>query len=306
MDVEVTAHQRLRFADGAPVRAASAVVPFGDGQLVVSDDGTHAAWFRGGSDATRVRLLPPVERHEEFDEKSGTKHLKPDLETACQVFPQGGAAVLAMGSGSSPRRMRWCLLRLVGTTPDVVVGDMEPVYAAVAGALSIELDQLNLEGACIVGRSLRWFHRGLPSAGLPSASVDLDLDEVLAAASGAVGAADVGVRNPVHYDLGSVDAVGLAITDVVALPDGDLLACAAAEDSPNPRDDGPVRATALARMRMGRVVDVVRLPDREGRVLKVEGLMVVDVDDTRVRLLAVTDVDDPDAASWAATLDVRL
>lgn len=306
MDVEVSGAERLVFGDGSPVRAASAVVRLGDGRLVVSDDTTHAAWFRPGAGATRVRLLPPVDGHESFDEESGTKHLKPDLETACEVSVAGAPAVLVMGSGSSPQRMRWCLLRLVGATPDVVVGDMEPVYAAVAGALSIELDQLNLEGACIVGRSLRWFHRGLPSAGLPSASVDLDLDEVLAAASGAVGAADVGVRNPVHYDLGSVDAVGLAITDVVALPDGDLLACAAAEDSPNPRDDGPVRATALARMRMGRVVDVVRLPDREGRVLKVEGLMVVDVDDTRVRLLAVTDVDDPDAASWAATLDVRL
>ena len=306
MDVEVSAHHRLRFADGAPVRAASAVAPFGDGHLVVSDDGTHAAWFRGGSDATRVRLLPPVEQHEEFDEESGTKHLKPDLETACQVFPEGGAAVLAMGSGSSPRRMRWCLLRLVGGTPDVVVSDMDAVYAAVAGALGVELDRLNLEGACIVGRSLRWFHRGLPSAGLPSASVDLDLDEVLAAANGAMGAADLEVGNPVHYDLGSVDAVGLAITDVVALPDGDLLACAAAEDSPHPRDDGPVIATALARIRADRVVEVVALPEHEGRVLKIEGLVVQGVRDRRVGLYAVTDVDDPEAASWAATLRVRL
>ena len=105
-----------------------------------------------------------------------------------------------------------------------------------------------------------------------------------------------------------MDGVGLAITDVVALPGGDLLACAAAEDSPNPRDDGPVTATALAASarRPGRRRSC-RLPDLDGRILKVEGLMVLDVDAASARrLFVVTDVDDPDAASWAATLRVRL
>src|SRR5918995_1543209 len=106
MDVEVLGAERLRFGDGAPVRAASAVVPFGDGHLVVSDDTTHAAWFRPRAAARGVRLLPPVEGHEVFEEESGTKHLKPDLETACRVDVDGAPAVLVMGSGSSPRRMR--------------------------------------------------------------------------------------------------------------------------------------------------------------------------------------------------------
>ena len=157
---------------------------------------------------------------------------------------------------------------------------MAQVYAAAAAALDVDLDALNLEGACVVGRSLRWFHRGLPSAGLPSGSVDLDLDAVWSAALGEVDAADLRVTRPRHYDLGSVDGVGLAITDVVALPGGDLLACAAAEDSPNPRDDGPVTATALARLRGDRVDAVVRLPDLDGKILKVEGLMVLDADET--------------------------
>ncbi|RYC14741.1 DUF6910 family protein [Nocardioides zhouii] len=305
MDVEVLGAQRLRFADGSPVRAASAVVPFGDGHLVVSDDTTHAAWFRPGTAATRVRLLPPVDGHELFDEESGTKHLKPDLETACRVSVDGAPAVLVMGSGSSPRRMRWCLLRLDGGKAEVVVADMAEVYASVAAALGIDPDQLNLEGACVVGGSLRWFHRGLPAAGLPSASIDLDVEAAVAAARGGE-AADLRVTRPVHYDLGSVAGVGLAVTDVVALPDGDILACAAAEDSPNPRDDGPVTATALARIRGDRVVEVVPLPTLDGAVLKVEGLMVLDHDDRATTLFVVIDVDDPEAASWSATLHVRL
>jgi hypothetical protein len=43
VDVRVEGVERLQFADGSPVRAASAVVPFGAGSLVVQDDATHAA-----------------------------------------------------------------------------------------------------------------------------------------------------------------------------------------------------------------------------------------------------------------------
>ena len=304
MDVEVLAADRLRFRDGSPVRAASAVVAFGDGHLVVSDDTTHAAWFRDGT-ATPVRLLPPVDGHEQFDEASGTKHLKPDLETALQVEVGGSPAVLVMGSGSSPARMRWCLLGLEDGRPTPVVADMAPVYDAVATALGVDLDLLNVEGGCLVGHTLRWFHRGLPSAGLPSASVDLDPTTAVAAVLGHCESAEVRVTRPVRYDIGEVDGVGLAITDVVALPGGDLIASAAAEDSPNPRDDGPVVASALARIRGDRVVEVRPLPELDGHVIKVEGLMLLGADESGRTLLAVTDVDDPDAASWAIRLRVR-
>jgi hypothetical protein len=304
MDVEVLSAERLRLPDGSPVRAASAVVPFGDGHLVVSDDSTVAAWFRDGT-ATPVRLLPPVDGHDLFEEASGTKHLKPDLETACQVRVQGASAALVMGSGSSPARMRWCLLRLADGRPTAVVADMAPLYAAVAAALAVGVELLNLEGACIVGDTLRWFHRGLPSAGFLSASVDLDVATALAAALGERPSTDVSVSRPVHYDLGEAQGVGLAITDVVGLSGGDLIASAAAEDSPNPRDDGPVVASALARIRADRVLEVVPLPTLDGSVIKVEGLMVLDAGEGHTTLLAVTDVDDPQAASWGTTLRVH-
>lgn len=299
MDVEVLSAERLRFGDGSPVRAASAVVPLGEGHLVVSDDATEAAWFVGGA-ATRVRLVPAVDGHDVFDEPAGTKHLKPDLEAACQVEVGGSPAVLVMGSGSSPARMRWCLVRLEDGQPRVVVADTAPVYAAVATALAIDSDLLNLEGACLDGGMLRWFHRGLPSA-----SVTIDTSTALAAVVGGRTAADVTVTNPVHYDLGAVGGVGLAITDVVALPGGDIIASAAAEDSPNPRDDGPVVASALALIRGDRVLEVVALPELDGRVIKIEGMMVLDANEKQTTMLAVTDDDDPAAASWATRLLVR-
>jgi hypothetical protein len=304
MEIEVLGREQLRFRDGSPVRAASAVVPFEDGHLVVSDDATHGAWLRE-DEVTPVRLLPPVEGHDVFDEASGTKHLKPDLETACRVTVEGSHAALVMGSGSSPARMRWSLLRLRDGRPDVVVAEMREVYAAVAEVLSVDLEHLNLEGACLVGDALRWFHRGLPSAGLPSGSVDVDLSTALAAVLGRRGTGAVAITRPVHYDLGAVGGVGLAITDVVALAGGGLVASAAAEDSPTVRDDGAVVASALARIEDDRVVDVVALPTVDDNVIKVEGLTVLDAGERQTTLLAVADVDDPHAASWATRLRVR-
>ena len=60
MDVEMLEAERLRFRDGAPVRAASAVVPFGDGHLVVSDDATRCGLVPGGDGHSRP--APPAGR----------------------------------------------------------------------------------------------------------------------------------------------------------------------------------------------------------------------------------------------------
>lgn len=303
MEIEVESVERLRLADGSPVRAASAVAPLGDGYLVVQDDATHGAWFRAGS-VSAVRLLPPSDGLEVFSEASGTKHLKPDLEAACVVDVDGAPAVLALGSGSLPARMRWSLVQLVDGLPVATVADLTPVYAAVGDALSVPAESLNLEGACLVGEVLRWYHRGLPSAGMPSGSVDLDPAAAVAAVLGRAGAGPVAATNPRHYDLGEVDGVGLAVTDAVTLPDGSVLVSAAAEDSPNVRDDGPVVASALVHLEGDDVLDVSALPLVDGRVSKVEGLMLLDADPTYARLLAVADVDDPEVPSPALRLRV--
>jgi hypothetical protein len=296
--------RELRFGDGTPVRAASGVAPFGGGFLVAQDDATHAAWFREGR-ATPVRLVPARQGKETFDEASGTKHLKPDLEAACEVTTDGARGVLLLGSGSSPERMRWSLVHQRDEGTDHRVADLAPLYDVVAGVLDVPLDLLNMEGACVLGTALRWYHRGMPSAGWPSRSVDLPLGAAVDAVLGRAAPADVPVTHPVTYHLGAVDDVGLAITDAIALPDGAVLVSAAAEDSPHPRDDGPVVASALALVRDGVVGPVVELPRIRDEVSKVEGLMLVEVGVGEARVLAVADADDPGTASVAVELRVR-
>jgi hypothetical protein len=307
--VEITGVRELRFDDGTPVTAASGMAPLGDGLLVVQDDATHAAWQRPGG-ILPVRLLPPVEGLDHFSEAAGTKSLKPDLEIACPVEADGRPAVLVLGSGSSPRRTRGALVVLDGDRPQVHVADLAPLYAEVLVRLGVPDGQLNLEGASRSGDVLRWYQRGNLAAGVPNAGVEVPLAPLVAVLLGRADAVAVPL-GPAHVlELGEVHGVGLAVTDAVALPDGRELLSAAAEDTPNAVDDGPVVATALVLVHGSRVLDVVALPEVDGRVAKVEGLALRGSDTHgdptggAVHLVAVVDADDPDLPSPQVDLTV--
>jgi hypothetical protein len=280
--VEVEKDTPLWFGPGLPVRAASAIAAFGDGWLVAQDDATHAAWLRPGG-ISAVRVVDAVEGHETFSAAEGTKHLKPDFEAAV-ALDDGG--VLLLGSGSTPARMR---ASLVTPSGDLTTVDLTPLYHRVAAALGIAVEQLNLEGAARIGDQVRWFQRGNAQAGVPSAAVETDLAALLTGGGGEV-------RDPRRYDLGTVDGVALAITDAVALPDGRVLVSAAAEDTPNAVDDGPVVGAAIGLLSEERVLAVAAVP---GGPYKIEGLALAGGE-----LIAVVDADDPLAASSLLRLRV--
>jgi hypothetical protein len=288
----------LRFADGTPVRAASAIAPYAGGWLVGQDDATHACWWRGGA-GTAVRVFAAVDGHEVFSEVAGNKDLKPDLEAA--VGLDGG--VLMLGSGSTPARMRGAWL---GPNSGPLVGDLDAVYARIAELLAVPPEALNLEGACVVGDRLRWFQRGMPAAGVPTASVDLGLRALLDVVRGTAEATSVDVADVRHYVIESPTGLPMATTDAVALPDGRILVSAAAEDSPNAYDDGPVLGSALALLDGETTVATANLPQPDGRIAKVEGLAVLAWKDRGGRLLATVDADDPEVPSSVLTLGVRL
>jgi hypothetical protein len=294
MRVEIVSVAPLRFADGSVVRAASGVARHGAGWLIVQDDATHGCVWQDGA-GSRVRLFSPVQGHDLFDEASGTKQLKPDLEA---VVALADGRTLALGSGSTPARMRCVLL----SETTILVAGLGPVYAAVADALDLPPDQLNLEGATVVGDVLRWFQRGLPSAGAPSASVDVALDRLLEVASG--GPAAVRVAGVRRYDLGTVAGIGLAVTDAVALSGGLVLVSAASEDSASAYDDGPVVGSALALLDGERLVDLVELPLLDGGVVKIEGLALAGQRDDVLDLVAVVDADDPAVPSLLLELEL--
>lgn len=307
METDVVETLELRFDTGEPVRAASGVAELAGGWLIAQDDAVHAAWWRSGPGTVEpVRVLPARAGHETFAEAEGTKHLKPDLEAACRVPAGRDDGVLMLGSGSLPPRT---IGVLVSGGPDGRPtsrhADLAPLYERVRQVMELGEDDLNLEGACVVGDRLRWFQRGLGHAGVPSASVDLDLAALLAIFGTDEDPRDIAITNLRRYDLGDVRGVALAVTDAVSLPDGRVCVSATAEDTPDPVRDGPVVGSALALLGTdGEVEAVVPVPD-EMAGWKIEGLATGDVGPSGATLLAVADQDDPEAASRAARLRIR-
>jgi hypothetical protein len=176
----------------------------------------------------------------------------------------------------------------------------------VARLLGLPLEHLNLEGASRHAGVVRWFNRGNIAAGVRSASVDVPLEDLVAAVLGRTDPAAVAVEGARSYDLGEVEGVGLEVTDAIALPDGRALLSAAAEDSPNAIDDGPVIATAVALVDGADVQAVAPIPELHGHVHKVEGLALRAVAGHVLHLLAVVDDDEPDTPSAAIELRVDL
>jgi hypothetical protein len=301
--VEIEHEAVLRFGAGTPVRAASAIAPLGGGWLVAQDDATHAAWLRPDG-TTPVRVLPAVDGHDVFSSAAGTKHLKPDFEAACEVGVGDVVGVLLLGSGSTRARMRSSLVTPAGQGTDFVVADLTGLYVAIADALGTPDGQLNLEGACRHGDRLRWFQRGNPAAGVPSASIDVDVHGLLLAATGRLSPEAVFVEGVRRYDVGADREIPVSVTDAVTLPDGRILLSTVAENTANPVDDGPVVAAALALVDDDRVEAVTALPRRGNAVQKVEGLALDSADHNGVRLLAVVDADDPDTPSTMLHLRV--
>lgn len=306
----------LSFDDGAPVRAASGISPLGEGWVVVQDDANHLAWWQGDR-VIPVRVFAPTAGLDTFSEATGTKHLKPDLEAACALpgALTGAPTVLLLGSGSLPARMRGAIVSAnpIGHAPPrVASGGLDGLYRVVARTLGIDVSQLNLEGACVVGDALRWFQRGLERQGVPSASVDLELAVLLDALHGVRDPASVAVERPRQLALGTAGGHQLTVTDAVDLSGGFQLLAAAAEDTPDAVADGPVVAAAIVLVDpSGAVVARAELPRSDGgQVFKVEGLAVRSTQRSgahvEVDLLAVADQDDPGQPSPVLDLRVHL
>lgn len=295
----------LRYAAGpalshrpAHVRAASALVPFAGGHVVVQDDALYLGWLADG----RVTALPlPAPDGERlFDEGRGNKHLKPDLEAACPWPTPSGDVLVAFGSGSTPRRERLLVADAAPRGPDGArFVDAPELYAALRARLGAGVD-LNVEGALrVAGGRLRLLQRG-NGAGRVDAALDLDgswLDAVLAGGD----PAPPRVLDAVRWSLGDLGGVGLTFTDGAPLSGDVWLFSAAAEASPDAVADGPVAGSAIgwADTRGSRWAPLIG-PDDRPLPIKLEGITLVEPG----LVWGVVDADDPDAPS--ELLHVRL
>lgn len=270
--------------------AASGLARIGDTLYVVADDELHLGVFAasGHAPGRMLRLLagelPPTPRERKRD--------KPDFETLTLLppfmdYPHG--ALLALGSGSKKRRHTGALQAL-GITGEPLGHALTIDAGALYERLRQEFDDLNIEGAAAIGAELVLLQRGNKGHRTDNATIHLALEPLLVAiASGAALPASP-PRRIRRYRLGEVRGVPLCFTDAAALPGGELVFTAVAEDTDDSCADGACAGAAVGIIDAdGRLTHIEPLE----RAYKVEGLHAWQ--ETRgIGLLAVTDADDAD------------
>lgn len=260
--------QSLQARFTLPLSAASGLVLREGVAYLLGDD-------RTGLDRLRLadgRALPPIALLDQSKGSVLAKADKPDLEA---LLDTGDGRLLALGSGSRPRRERgFCITR----DHAVHAIDLAPLYRR----LREEIEDLNIEGAARHDGALVLAHRGVGGA---DASRLIRLDARALAPACTRWTADL-LLGIAPVALGTLDGVALGFTDLACDDRGTLHYLAAAEATTDAYLDGACRGSVIGRLDAeGRAHALARLrPD-----VKAEGLSWLATE----RWLLVTDADDP-------------
>ncbi len=276
--------RRLRWREGAgpwrPLCAASGLVKAGGRLWIVADDLNHLVELPSG----RGRRLFPGELPRDAARR---KKVKKDLEALIALTPR---LLLAFPSGSKKRRDRGALVALDGRGR--WMGAREFDFGPLLRALDRDIPGLNIEGGFVAGRELVLLQRGNGRKRF-NALVSYRVDALRAWLDGrrALPAARV-----TRVRLGAWEGVPLSFTDGF-FHGGAVYFAAAAEVTDDPVLDGEVKGSVVGALSRGRVRVLARLPG-----VKVEGLALESSRGGRLRVLAVTDADDPKRPSWLLRL----
>jgi Family of unknown function (DUF6929) len=256
------------------VHAGSALMRWGDRLLAVQDDAYELAWItlREGEEP-RIDIVACTERLGPLP-----KSEKPDFEAAVVH----ASAIYVIGSGSARTRRR--LVRLVPNPFELALRDAGALIDCVAVALGRALGRSaalpNVEGALGRAGALTLFHRGARDT--PNVAVTLN--------AGALDGETPIVTETAILDLGEVNGVPLALTDVAPI-DGGYLYLACAEDTPDAISDGPIVGAAVGIIRAGEGSFALLVEgDLAPTLRKCEGI-ALDADARGAFIL--TDPDDP-------------
>jgi hypothetical protein len=282
--------------------AASGLVQVQSRCYVVSDDEHHLGQFKLEDDKP-VKLKRMFSSDLPMDPKK-RKAAKPDLESlallpAMPGYPHG--ALLALGSGSKEERHIGLTMALssegrLGKGDDLVSQrlNLTQLYAP----LHAEFVDLNIEGCFVQDDVLHLVQRG--NKGHPrSACISFHLPQIQACLLDDEDPPPLPSRITL-IDLGMIDGIPLTPTDGAALPNGNWLFSAVAENTDNSILDGPCAGCALAIVSpQGTVLQMHLLHGAP----KVEGICV-QASGKDLNVLMVTDADHPDVPSQLLSLNL--
>jgi hypothetical protein len=326
LSARVVRRVEMRYAGGADhtvdrpahVRAASGIAWVGSTLAVIQDDAHFIALVDPATGLAESVSLPagPGGRRL-FDDGRGNKADKTDHEAVTVIATGDGPLLVALGSGSMPRRESIALIGgLDRQHPTVQTVLLSQFYAGLRACVSFAGSELNVEGAIAVDGRLRLFGRGNGAAfgdvRPVNATCDLEWAALRAHVDDPNRAPPPAPFDVVQYELGSLGGSALSFTDAtVGWQSGDatrpVLYSAAAEASPDATRDGEVVGSAIGIIEQHGPETTARwveLQDHDGGrlTLKAEGLALAR--GVPGRLLVVVDVDSHDHAS--ELLEVQL
>jgi hypothetical protein len=304
--------QPLFYADGASaaldrpphVRSGSSLHLHDDALVLVQDDANFIALVEpAGRQVTTWTLPAGPDARRQFDDVRGNKRDKLDLEAAI-VLPDH--RLIAFGSGSSARRETIVLLDLSAAGQDPALVHAPSFYAALRARPAFAGSELNVEGAVLLGNSIRLFNRGNGAAHKErtavNASIDCDAPGLLRYLLNPSRAPVPELNNLRQYELGSIGGRALTFTDATMWNDV-LLFTAVAELSPDATRDGPVTGSVIGVLR-GNAGFWTPIRDDSGSIvpIKVEGIAADRSQPGRV--LVIVDPDDPARPSDLCTVQL--
>jgi hypothetical protein len=325
LSARITRRIPMLYADGADasldrgihVRAASSVTWVGTRLAVVQDDANFLALVdppTGVADA--VTLPAGKDGARQFDDGRDNKKFKLDLEAMTLVPSDGGASLLAFGSGSKKRRISVLEVSFEITRGRIRAGEplltpLPALYDHLRSTRTFSGSDMNIEGALYLDRVVRLFGRGngdADDAGSPvDATCDLDWSALHAHIRDPEKAPVPALTRITQYQLGAVNDIPLGFTDAAKGRGANVLYIAAAEASPDASRDGAVSGSAIGILPHDRkkAVRYTRIIDLNGHPFegKLEGVVLDTRSDTRA--LLVIDADDYDRPAELVEVELR-
>ncbi len=324
LSARVVRRVAMRYAEGADptldrpayVRAASGLAWFGSELAVIQDDANFVALVDPVTGLARSIALPagPAGRRL-FDDSRGNKAEKSDHEALVAVADAADVLLVALGSGSTPRRETIALIEGPGASHRVARAVAAPrFYAGLRATTLFAGSELNVEGVIYLDGRLRLFGRGngavTGSTRPVNATCDVDWARLRAHLEEEALMPPV-PTSVVQYDLGSLDGIGLSFTDAAigraeSPASHTVFYTAAAEASPDVTRDGVVAGSAIG------VIEAIdgtltarwtELRDADGSrfALKAEGIALAS---TTGRIFVVADDDAHDRPSELLEVEI--
>jgi hypothetical protein len=279
-------------AEGRPAHVASAsgVVRRGDFAYVIGDDELFLAVFElsARDDPGTLRRALAGELPLDHDARGKAK---PDLEVLTVLPPFAGhpyGALLGLGSGSGPGRDRgfvWALEADGALRGEARAVDLAPLYARLAD----HIEELNIEGASVLGDRLWLLQRGGGTDEAAGIVAELELGQVMHSLRHDQRIDPHELAALRAYDLGTLDGVALTFSDATPVAEEVLVFTASAEGE----DEGGIRGSVVGTLDRKGHVRRLRTIDRR---YKVEGVHAT-IDTGVMDFLFVCDQDDPDTPS---------